>query len=483
VTHFGVHIYGNPQQIKFTHLSWLTDAPELPRSLALAEAGELPEGWDEDSTPGIRYKGDWDSRPHPARVIQVDRRTLALWVRLVGDDVPVDQAKLLSPVSSEEQDAIERLANYPMRLGDFDPQATLGVDETAAKRSGIIEYNPMRPDSWSQVVLRGIQIGLANPMFKSPDANSNDPFGLALLSMATNEIPETDFRISDPSRYEESQEKWVDRRSGLRKRYTAFYRLAWRRQIAPNTERSLYAALIPPGPAHVDLMNSLVLADNRSTVLAAGFWSSLVLDYFLRVTGKSDLRAGAASTMPFGELSHPLASALMLRTMRLNCVTSVYANLWEDVYDSSWSDDTWAGSGDGLPSMGDVARVWGRNSPLRTERARRSALVEIDALVAVWLGMDADALIAIYEAAFPVLNRYEAITWFDANGSKLAGYHRTYGQYQQKDSWNQFEAYLDEPSNNPPPDGYEPPFYRADRIGEYRRAHAAFTERMQGATS
>ena len=73
------------------------------------------------------------------------------------------------------------------------------------------------------------------------------------------------------------------------------------------------------------------------------------------------------------------------------------------------------------------------------------------------------------------------ITWFDANGWKLAGYHRTYGQIQHKDSWEQFQAYLEDPAKNPPPDGYRPPFYKADRIGEYRQAYAAFTERMKRA--
>ena len=64
VTHFGVHIYGQPQEIKFAHLSWLVDAAELPHSLALAEAGELPRGWDEDSgTPGVRYKGSGTDVP------------------------------------------------------------------------------------------------------------------------------------------------------------------------------------------------------------------------------------------------------------------------------------------------------------------------------------------------------------------------------------------------------------------------------------
>ncbi|MFD5655041.1 hypothetical protein [Streptomyces sp. NPDC127039] len=45
-----------------------------------------------------------------------------------------------------------------------------------------------------------------------------------------------------------------------------------------------------------------------------------------------------------------------------------------------------------------MAPQWTRNSALRTERARRAALVEIDALVAVWLGVDADALAAMYQA-------------------------------------------------------------------------------------
>ena len=87
----------------------------------------------------------------------------------------------------------------------------------------------------------------------------------------------------------------------------------------------------------------------------------------------------------------------------------------------------------------------------------------------------------IYQAAFPVLDRFEETTWFDANGSKLAGYHRTYGQYQKKGTWEQFQAYLEDPDRNPPPDGYTPPFYKADRIGEYRQAHAAFSARLAAA--
>ena len=122
-THFGIHIYGRPKEISFAHLSWLTDAAELPKSFAFAESGELPDGWDQESgVPGVRYKGEWDSRPHPARVVYVSVDTLALWQRLLSmNDSPINQVKLLSPVSTEEQAAIAALANYPVRLGDSTP--------------------------------------------------------------------------------------------------------------------------------------------------------------------------------------------------------------------------------------------------------------------------------------------------------------------------------------------------------------------------
>src|SRR5262249_24749717 len=152
------------------------------------------------------------------------------------------------------------------------------------------------------------------PIFKSPTANSNDPVGLDLVVMSDDATPETEYRRAcDLSRYHAAQDRWIERQSNAHLRYTEFYRLAWRRQIAPNTERSLFPAIIPPGPAHVHLVHSAALSDNRATSLAAGFWSSILLDYFVRITGTTDLQAGAARTLPFGSLDHSLAAALLLR--------------------------------------------------------------------------------------------------------------------------------------------------------------------------
>ncbi len=368
-THFGIHIYGRPKEVNFTHLSWLTDAIELTRSLSLAESSELPAVWDNESgAPGVRYKGEWDSRPHPGRVIKVDHETLALWQRLTGEtDVEVGQAKLLTPVSSEEQDAIAVLANYPVRIGGLDPYLSSGFHEGNAKKDGIIKYELSRPGDWREIILKGIQIGLANPIFKSPVANSNDAYGLDLVSMPIDAVPETEYRRDvDVSRYEIVQDRWIDRKSSEPRRYTEYYRLAWRSQIAPNTERSLFAALIPPGPTHVSFVHSLAFPDARSTALAAGFWSALSLDYFLRVGGMGHLQTRSAKNLPFGSLDHPLASALLLRTMRLNCLTNAYCDLWAEVHDDSWRADSWACAWDGLAPLSDVGPTWDGDTPIRT---------------------------------------------------------------------------------------------------------------------
>ncbi|MEV0524009.1 hypothetical protein AB0I66_11355 [Streptomyces sp. NPDC050439] len=546
-THFGVNVYGRPRKIGFDHLSWLVSADALRFSASHDGSGEAP---------GIRYQNaEFDERPHRTRVVRVNEKLLTVWKRLLGDIGPVEEARLLSPVSTAEASAIEALANYRLRVDGFKPQITRGYDESGAKKDRLIDYN--RPDpgtgvayeprSWRRVVLKGTQISVATPVFKRHDANSNAPYGADLVLLPSDFVPNTEY-VRVPGRaqdYLKGQDRWIDHEALVRlradgkalarargqvaeatgvapddadpekvdallvgrarRRYTAFYRVAWRRQVAPDTERALYAALVPPGTAHVHAVNSMAMSSDRHTVLVAGFWSSLPSDYFLRITGRSDLlgRSARAMPSPTESSSHPLAPALLLRTLRLNCLTTAYADLWQDLYDATWSAyEPWALT---WPSMNTdlhaVTPTWHRDTPLRTEYARRAALVEIDALVAVWLGMDADALIAAYKGRFPVLQKYEAASWFDAEGWKLASNARTIGQRQTKETWTAFEAYREAvgapseagvlpadptttaPDTAPVPVGYTAPFYKANRIREMRAAHAYFKNRLDEAVA
>lgn len=526
-SHFGVHIYGNDGEIGFDHLSWLVSTDALRLSSQHDGSGE---------GPGIRYQGGpYDERPHLDRVVRLDRELLTVWQRLLDEErLPAEQARLLSPVSTAETSAIAALADFPLRLGSLNPRITRGLEESGAKDDGLIEYNlpngqdgqEYQPDRWRGVVLKGIQLGVATAAFKRHDANTNDPYGVDLVSLPPDFVPDTEYvRVKGQLRpYLADQDRWTDYRALARlradqgavtrarmqvakadgvsaesadptkvdallqdraqRRYAAFPRMAWRRRVAPDTERALYAALVPPGTAHIHAVHSLAMPDLRHTGLVAGFWASLPMDYFLRVTGRDDLQVKGAEAMPAPALEHPLASALLLRTLRLNCLTKAFADFWAELYEPTWRDyEPWANKWPGLQPLHEVTPDWRVDTPLRTERARRAALVEVDALVAVWLGMDADALVAAYKGRFPVLQKYEAVTWFDADGWKIAGNARTIGQRQTKESWGHFEAYQADPVKAPVPAGYTAPFYKADREAEMREAHAVFQKRLVDAVA
>ncbi|MFF6862366.1 hypothetical protein [Streptomyces ardesiacus] len=526
-THFGVHVYGRKREIGFDHLSWLVSADALRFSATHDGSGEVP---------GIRYRnGEFDERPHRSRVVRVDTDLLAVWQRLQDEEGElVERARLLFPVSTAEASAISALANHPRRLRRLSPSVTRGYDETGAKKENLIEYNrpdastslEYQPERWRHVILKGTQISVATPIFKRHDASSNDPYGADLTTLPSDFVPDTEYvrPLGRNREYLRSQDRWIDYRalSHLRsdkstlsrtrdhiaqtrgvaikdvstaevdaalverakRRFAVFHRLAWREMIAPDTERSLYPVILPPGPAHTNVLRSARVVDNRHTALTAGLWAAIPVDYLLRVTGTGHLDVGRAGQLPAPADGHPLASALLLRTLRLNCLTTAYADLWKELYDPAWSTQgPWALPWPGLQPLHDVTPEWHRDTPLRTERARRSALVEIDALVAVWLGMDADALIAAYRGRFPVLQKYEAVTWFDAEGWKLAGNARTIGQRQTKETWGQFQAYLADPNNAPVPEGYTAPFYKADRENEMREAHAYFQKRLDEAVA
>ncbi|WP_169945297.1 Eco57I restriction-modification methylase domain-containing protein [Microbispora sp. H11081] len=477
---FGIHIYGPTGSIGFVNASWLFHPVTLLGSLEHDGSGKLP---------GIKHEGKWELRPHRERLIQVDEPLLARWQRLTGStNIPVAQAPLLYPVSTAEAGAIEALAAYQRRLGASDPRISSGYNEKTAKDDGLIRWRTGNPESLNTVILQGPHLAQATPYSKQPNIpckTHHDWSTWDLTILSEDAVPVTNYeRACDEETYRAVQDLWYTADGGTR-RYTEFYRLAWRVLIdTKSTERSLFAALIPPGPAHVDAVGTLALGDNKNTALAVGFWAALPLDYLLRITGRSHLRNAEANAMPAADSDHPLAPALLLRTLRLNCLTNAYAPLWAELYDPVWNGEQWAADWPRLKPLGDPAAVtpeWAYATPLRTERERRAALVELDALVALWLGMTAEQLVAIYRSRYPVLSDYEAQIWFDANGRKIAGNHNTYGYSQTKQHFEQLMAYLDPEINGPVPDGYTAPFYKAGREAEYRQAHAVFSERLRQA--
>ncbi|MGW8985401.1 Eco57I restriction-modification methylase domain-containing protein [Streptomyces parvus] len=492
-THFSVNIYGSARDPRFQHMSWLLHPEALTGSVRHDGTGP---------TPAVKNNGKWDLRPHLKRIILVDGTKLEKWGELAGGTslTSPDEAKLLFPVTTEEEAAIAALATWPRKAGNIDFRISSGVNETTDRASGHLKWNPGPASDWREVVLQGSMIGIATPLFRQPPAGGSksmrdyDPWDH--LHLAEDAVPRSNYRLSAERRAEAAtEERWADYEEPKLKNQPSsarsekahtrasvdFYRVAWREMIASNTERSLFASIIPPGSQHIHAMRSSILATPTLTVLMAGFLASIPLDYALRVTGRGHFVMTDAKAMPGPSSGHPLEAALLLRTLRLNCQTKIYADLWSSLYRNEWQSDSWAG----LPQTGQnsitrgVGNQWARETPLRSEFERRAALVEIDALVAVWLGISADELVAMYRARFPVLQQYEENMWFDASGRRIAKAHQQHGYGQPKEAWKQLSSHEYFPLEANVPDGYEGPLYRTNRVEEMRAAHAEFTRRMR----
>lgn len=165
-----------------------------------------------------------------------------------------------------------------------------------------------------------------------------------------------------------------------------------------------------------------------------------------------------------------------------NCLTTHYADLWNEVWPQVASAPAWSLSDPRLSPWPSSTTNWHRHCALRNHFERRWALVEIDALAALELRLTIDELCTIYRTQFPVLREYEKNTWYDRNGRIAFTTNRglTGVGLERKDFelWRQCIK-----ENKPPPPGFdrqnlEPPFDVRDREDDMRLAYAFFAEKL-----
>ncbi|MCP2243346.1 hypothetical protein [Lentzea aerocolonigenes] len=468
-TQFGVHIYGSMQEVSFLHLSNLYHSSVVGRSLTHDGSGDIP---------GIKLARDFDLRPHRRRVIHVTPELLLEWQQISGQvGEPAGNTVLFNPVTDLETAAMDALRAYPHRLGVVE-RVSSGFNESTSQRRRLIEKVHTEPSVWDDVILSGPHISVSNPITKqSPNlASHGRPVDLSAISGEF--VPATAFkRVVERSRYVAAMKSWDGRP------YVDFPRVAWRKMMTFDMERCFNVAFLPPGPAHVDGIYSMSRGGVAFDLAIVGFWSSIPIEYLIRLMGKKNLHDRDARKIPIPAVGHPLYFAITLRAARLNCLSEAYAPAWNAAFDPSWIDDSWVISSRPAENIGVAAREWNLCTPLRSEHARRAALVELDALVAVCLGISAEVLCTIFRGRFPLLYERESEMWFDATGRRIARDSRVFGQGQKSEDYKRLQEHLAAVDSVPPPDGYLPDFYQADRETEMREAHAVFQARLDAAVA
>ena len=500
---FSLNIYrGTPTFDGFDKFTYAFVASQVEDSYADQDGlGDLP---------GVKNaEGNWDTRGHRDRIMRIDLDALTVIHALSEEeDVPVEQARFIQPFSASTLDVFKQMAKFP-KLDAAIPkgwgpdgrkvplwQMSAHWHETGAQKDGTIK-RATAFRSAEEMVLQGPLFHVGNPLYKTPRSVSrtNADYDVINLTTAPDDyLPRTNY--GPAVEMSEYRSRMTRCRWDPTKSHANFYRFAVRKMINLNSERSLIGAVIPQGMAHVNSVDSMAFDRDEDLLTATCMFVSLPYDFGIKASGKTNLHDHDVRALGWVEADKTAHH----RALRLNCLTSAYADLWNRNA-SKLTPQPWSSEDQRLALEGTVAgpAIWDRSAGLRTEFARRLALVEIDVLVAQALGLTLDQLIEMYRIYFPVLQENEAGTWYDQKGrivwtcskgllgvGHLAQDNRSIWKSPGRSAWEAILALDPAELTSQAMDDTQPggprevtrrfvgPFTRCDRIEDYKRAWAHF---------
>ena len=483
---FSLNVYrGKAEAVKFDQFTNAFLAQQIEDSYTHDGVGEVP---------GIKLDGNWDTRGHKKRIIRIDSRFLEIASSQEKEISTERESPVLYQFLSDEVQKvfISTSASQNLASSNITFQNEPMYHESGAQDAGKIRKQTGWMDESEDIILSSPTLFVGNPLSKCPRKICRVPQdydSIDLFNIQDDYWPRTNFRPANGPKsllLHTPTCEW-----DKTKRHVDYYRIGYRRRVDLGTERSLSAAIIPPLVAHIDAMESVSFLETNDLLIANGLFCSLIHDFLIKSLRHVNIRASVLKGLPWLD---PGATAKH-RGLRLACITKPYTNLWNDhahtMTPLPWHSDDPRLDLDGLV---EGPTTWDRTAALRTDFARRMALVEIDVLVAQALGLTLDQLTDIYRIYFPVLQQNEAGTWYDRKG-RIAwtcskglpgvGYLED-GKSPSRKTWEKIiedgqtslecEAVVDfmPGGQQTVTRTFEGPFDTCDRVEDYKRAWAYF---------
>lgn len=483
-TVYSLNVYAAPRNAKFDSIANLYAVSTVDESYA-TESTTL--------VPGIKDSDGWCTVGHPGRILHIAKSELLVFAKLFDGSTNWKEARLPVVHASVLIKALERFALQETTIGDIrnDLFGSEMWHETNAQKDDTIVRNVHFPKTLIDAVVSGPHIGIANPMFKVSRRIcrlNSDYDSLDITVLADDYIQRCNYAPNCPL---EEYNKRVPNTNWQTKCYDS-YRIFMRNMFNQSGERTLISAIMPPKVGHVHAVFELVFRDEKRLPLINGLMASVPYDFYIKSTGKGSGGIGVLSGLPI--VDNKYSCRIMLNTLLLNCLTNNYSALWKKCWKTEYVEEQWSKRDSHLSNsvFSKLTEQWSIQLPLRSDFERRYALVEIDVLTALALGMSLNQLKSIYRIQFPVLQSYEADTWYDATGRIVfannrslvgVGYDRKTWENELKDApvGKKFYRTI---SDDTMPSGpvertieYVAPFIRCDREKDYETAWKFFEQK------
>lgn len=483
-TVFSLNIYSNNNnEINFDSISNLF-APKTVDECYIHSGGK---------DLGIKDKNqNWNLNGDKTRVISVTQKELLLFSRLLDNSDNYLEARLPA-VHLKAYIEIFNFFNNHLKISDYMDEFyfTQMWDETNAQKDNIIVRDVHFPESNTDLIYSGPHITAANPLFKTSRRICKEKADFDVVDL-TNISDDYNQRCNYTFNNIEKYTTNIPNCFG--QKYSEFYKLLNRKMLNLKQEKTLHSAIAPKGTGHINGLLGIVTTDTKRLVQIAGTFASAPFDFFIKVMGKTNLQSDNASQLPVFE-DNSYIKALSIRALLLNCLNNNYKELWEDQYNEDFNKETWSKVDSRLDNnkFKNLTKEWKWETPLRTYYERRQALVEIDVLTSLALGMTLKQLKTIYKIQLSVLHQYEDDTWYDkkgrivfTNNRGLTGVGLTRQEWESVKDYREGQTVTQTIQDDTMPNGpiertitYYAPFDKCNREEDYETAWAFFEEKYK----